>query len=114
MERYKVRITDAALQDMEDIYIYIAEKLQAPGNARGQYNRIADAILSLSAFPERYRLLEPQPWRSVGMRRMNVDNYSVFYVLRGETAYVTDVLYSASDIESRLRGLKQTEENMIE
>ena len=106
MEQYEVKITDAALQDMEDIYGYIAGQLLAPENAMSQYNRIADAILSLSAFPERYRLLEAQPWHSMEMRWMNVDNYSVFYVLRGETVYVTDVLYSASDIEARLKGLR--------
>ena len=39
------------------------------------------------------------------MRRMNVDNYSVSYVIREGTVFVTDVLYSASDIENRLRGM---------
>ena len=48
--------------------------------------------------------MRPLPWHSMEMRRMNVDNYSVFYVLRGGTVYVTDVLYSASDIEARLKG----------
>jgi len=34
---------------------------------------------------------------------MIVDNYSVIYVIDGDRVVVTDVLYSASDIESRLR-----------
>ncbi len=34
---------------------------------------------------------------------MLVDNYSVFYVVRGNRVIVTDVLYSASDIEQRLK-----------
>ena len=71
----------------------------------GQYNRIADAILKLEMFPERFRLPEPEPWHSMEMRRMNVDNYSVFYIIRGDTVFVTDVLYNASDIENRLRGI---------
>jgi toxin ParE1/3/4 len=42
MKKYKVQITDKALTDMEKIYKYIAEHLQAPETAMGQYNRIAD------------------------------------------------------------------------
>lgn len=33
---------------------------------------------------------------------MQVDRYSVFFLVRGNTVVVTDVLYSASDLESRL------------
>ena len=47
MKQYKVEITKEALQDMEDIYNYIAIDLLAPDNAMGQYNRIADEILTL-------------------------------------------------------------------
>lgn len=38
----------------------------------------------------------------MGLRRMLVDNFSVFYVVQGDKVIVTNVLYSASDIESRL------------
>lgn len=102
MKRYTVQITDAARADMEEIYRYIAEKLRSPGSARRQYNRIADEILSLEVFPERYRAVDFEPERSAGLRRMLVDSYSVFYVLRGDRVIVTNVLYSASDIEGRL------------
>lgn len=88
---------------MEAVYRYIAEKLLSPENALGQYNRIADEILSLDTFPERYRLVDFEPERSEGMRRMLVDNYSVFYVVRENRVIVTNVLYSASDIERRLK-----------
>lgn len=103
MKKYYVQITDEALKDMEDIYGYIAESLQAPENALGQYNRIANAILKLDIFPERFRILESEPEKTKELRRMVVDHYSVFYVIRGEKVIVTNVLYSASDIEARLR-----------
>ena len=103
MEKYQVQITEEALSDMEGIYHYIAEKLNAPDNALKQYNRIADEILTLDIFPERYRTVDFEPEHSAGLRRMLVDHYSVFYVLRGDRVIVTDVLYSASDIELRLK-----------
>ena len=47
MNKYVVEITDEALADMDGIYNYIASTLLAPENAMGQYNRIAEAILTL-------------------------------------------------------------------
>ena len=56
---------------------------QYPDNAMGQYNRIADEILTLDTFTERFRIMDSEP-----EKRMEL----------------TDVLYTASDIEARLRG----------
>lgn len=105
MEQYKVEITKEALQDMEDIYNYIALELLSPENAMGQYNRIADEILTLDTFPQRYRIMDSEPEKQMELRRMIVDNYSVFYTIRSDRVIVTDVLYTASDVEARLRGV---------
>ena len=83
--------------DMEDIYNYIANILQVPENAMGQYNRIADAIQKLDIFPERVRIMKSEPEHTMGLRQL-----SVFYVIEGDKVIVTRVLYSASDISKRL------------
>ena len=103
MREYPVKITEKALGDMDGIYEYIAVNLQSPENAMGQYNRMADRVLELGFFPEKFRLVDFEPERSQGLRRMLVDNYSVFYVFEEEIVTVTRVLYSASDIEKRLK-----------
>lgn len=103
MREYPVNITDKSLNDLNGIYEYIAVNLQSPENAMGQYNRIADSVLKLGFFPEKFRLVDFEPERSQGLRRMLVDNYSVFYVFKEEVVAVTRVLYSASDIEKRLK-----------
>ena len=79
MKQYKVEITEEALQDMEDIYNYIAIDLLASENAMGQYDRIADEILTLDTFPERFRIMDSEPEKRMELRRMLVDNYSVIY-----------------------------------
>ena len=102
MNVYQVQITDKALVDMEEIYTYIAEQLQAMENAIEQYNRIANAIEKLSVFPERIRLMESEPEHTIGLRQLIVDNYSAFYFIEEDRVIVTRVLYSASDISKRL------------
>ncbi|MEZ3468477.1 MAG: type II toxin-antitoxin system RelE/ParE family toxin, partial [Schaedlerella sp.] len=81
MKQYTVEITNEALADMEQIYNHIAYALQAPENAMDQYNRIADAILTLDTLAERIHIMESVQERRREIRRLLVDNYSVFYVL---------------------------------
>ncbi len=102
MGKYEVRIAEEALRDMTEIYRYIAVDLLAPENAIRQYNRLADAILSLELFPERYTLFETEPEHSHGMRKMVVDNYLICYIVDSEIVTVTDVLFGASNIHTRL------------
>lgn len=104
MKQYAVKITDRGLADMNAIFEYIAVQLQVPETAYAQYDRIAAAIESLRSLPERCPLMDVEPERELGMRRLLVDNYSVIYVVRDETVTVLRVLYSASDLVSRLRG----------
>lgn len=101
MKQYKVRITDKALADMEEIYNYIATQLQAPENAMAQYNWIAKAIEELNMFPEKARM-ESEPERAMGLRQLVIDKYSAFYVIKDMKVIVIRVLYSAMDISKRL------------
>jgi toxin ParE1/3/4 len=103
MKQYRIQITDKALSDMEEIYNYISEQLQAPKAAMGQYNRIADVIETLDTFPERVKLMETEEERALELRQMPVDNFSIFYHIKEEQVIITNVLYSASDISRRLR-----------
>ena len=103
MKQYDVKISHAALSDMEQIYSYIADRLLEPDTAMGQYDQ---AIQSLNILPERCALVESEPERTQGLRQMLVDNYSVFYIVGEDTVSVARVLYSASDLVRRLRRMK--------
>lgn len=100
--KYVVEITDAASKDMDEIYDYIRFTFKAPDSAAAQYDRIANEILSLEEMPLRFGIPQFEPCISAQLHRMLVDHYSVFYLVRGESVIVTDVLYSASDLSARL------------
>ena len=102
MKRYSVNITGEALADMESLYNYIAYTLKSPDNAMRQYNRLADAIMTLDEFPERYGIFNSEPEYSLGIRRMTVDNFLVCYVVDDYSVTVIAVLYGASDVHTRL------------
>ena len=94
MKRYKITISDEAIKNMDDLYNYIAYVLLEPKYALNQYNRIAYAILELDLMPERYSRFNDRK----ELRRMVVDNYSVFYFIKGDEVIITNVLYSAMNV----------------
>jgi len=102
MKQYKVLISDKANAEMESIYEYIAETFFDPETAARQYDRIADAILTLEEMPERIKLMDSEPERTKGLRALKVDNYSVLFVIKIDTVLIVRVLYSASNISKRL------------
>lgn len=61
-------------------------------------------ISEFAALQERYPVLSSALGWQLDLRRMLVESFSVFYVVRGDYVIVTDALYSASDIERRLDG----------
>jgi len=63
MKHYEAVISGKALEDMESIYNYISETLLEPAIAAKQYDRIAEAILSLEEMPKRIKLMDSEPER---------------------------------------------------
>ncbi len=103
MKKYMIDITPKALSNMEGIYNYIALDLLSPDNAIKQYNRIVDAIFTLEELPARIKIMESAFGQERTFRQLIVDNFSVIYVIDNDHVVITDVLYSASDIDHRLR-----------
>lgn len=102
MKRYQVKVTAKALSRLTRLYDYIHGITQVEDIAQAQRERLEEAILSLASMPERCRVMESEPWKSRGMRRLLVDNYSVFYFIAENEIRVTDIIYSKADLLRRL------------
>lgn len=101
-DSYSVVYSPAALNDLKDIYAYIAQELLAPDTALNQVNRIRKEIRSLDFMPSRYALVDCEPWRSMGMHKVPVDNFVVFYTVDSNSMIVViiRIVYGGRDIES--------------
>ena len=102
MKHYNVILSDKAALDMDDLYKYISEDLASPETAADQYDRIADAILTLEEMPGRVKIMDSEPACSRGLRNLIVNNYSALFIIKGDEVIIARVLYSASDISARL------------
>ena len=79
MSKWLINYTKNAYSELDAIYKYIAEDLNVPNTASKQIKRITSAIDSLEEMPLRNPLYDKEPWHSLGLRKMLVDNYIVFY-----------------------------------
>ena len=78
-ETYQLAYAPEAVADIRSIYAYIAFELGVPATAAKQVNRIRKMIKSLDFMPEKYVLIEKEPWKSKHTHKMSVDSYTVFY-----------------------------------
>lgn len=86
-DSYKVIYSPEALDDIRKIYSHIAFELQVPDTAKKQVNRIRKEIRSLDLMPMRYALVDWEPWKSLEMHKVPVDNYVVYYTLDTQGFY---------------------------
>ena len=49
--------------------------------------------------------MDSEPEQEKGLRKMPVNHYMVFYVVKEDKVIVTNVLYSSADITARLKGI---------
>lgn len=73
---YNVVYSSEALNDLRDIYSYIAQELLTPDTALNQVSRLRKEIRSLNFMPFRYALVDWEPWKSIGMHKVPVDSYN--------------------------------------
>ncbi|WP_026654565.1 type II toxin-antitoxin system RelE/ParE family toxin [Butyrivibrio sp. AE3003] len=101
MSNYYVSYSDEAKDDLRNLFMHIAYNLGSRDNAEGQVNRIREAIKKLDKFPKRNPSVPYEPWASLGMRRLNVDNYVVLYIVdeTNERVEIVRIPYGAMDLD---------------
>ena len=79
LDKYEVRLMNQALQDLDEIYGYIARNLQEPGVAAELLDALESEILSLEYLPYRCSERRTGSFANSGYRQLMVKNYIVVY-----------------------------------
>ena len=98
---YEIIYSHEAVNDLRSIYMYIAFEKLAPENAESQISRIRDAIRKLDVFPEGHTIVSWEPWASMEMRFLPVDNFTVYYLVdtHRKAVEIVRIFYSGRDVE---------------
>ena len=78
---------------------YISNDLMAPDVADNLLDKMKAEITKLSSFPKKHALIDEEPWRTEGVRKIVVKNFLIYYWVDDENnrVQVTAVIYSRRD-----------------
>ena len=99
MKCYTVKVTKMAYDHMQEIVRYISNELFAPDAANRLLDKFEEAISDLSYMPERHSLVDEEPWRSEGFRKIIVKNFLIYFWIdeHNMRVQVTGVIYGRRD-----------------
>lgn len=101
MTEYGVFYSPAAFNDLQTIYAYIACDLGNSIAGAAQEARIRKEIRELSYFPLRYERVDWEPWHSMNVRKLPVDNFVAYYAVDEAIQEVTvlRIFYGGQNVE---------------
>ena len=100
---YELRYLPIAQEDLIEIADYISTNLQNPIAAENIITKIEEAILERLENPESFAIWKTSKQRKHPYRRINVGNYSVWYVVIDNIMEVRRVLYARRNEDSLLQ-----------
>ncbi len=95
MDKYTVMLYKRAIKDIDGIFEYIAIDKLSPENAKGQADRIKNAILDLENMPESHQDRLIGRYAGKGYKQLLIDNYVAIYRIdkKKKTVWVVTVQY---------------------
>lgn len=96
MNKYSIEITVPAERDLYQISQYISHELLEPDIAQNLIDKIGNAIISLEEYPLRNALVSDERLSLQGIRRIIIENYSVFYIVseQNNKTIIIRILYN--------------------
>lgn len=96
MTEYKIVIENSAEKDLVGILSYISDTLHEPDIVKKIYGSIKHEILTLNKMAFRYAVVNEEPYRSMGVRRITLENYTAFYIIdeNKKTVHIFRILYN--------------------
>ena len=79
MDKYEVLLYPKAFRDIDDIYMYIALEKSSPENAKGQTDRIWDALRTLERAPYVHQDRLSGRYAGMGYKQLLIDNYIAIF-----------------------------------
>ncbi len=79
--KYKIKITPKANDDLDEIYSYIAEELFNEQSAEDLMDKIETNVMRLGEFPLSGSLVKDNVLKDKGYRKLIINNYIAFYIV---------------------------------
>lgn len=99
MEKYTIKISLSASEDLKQITLYIKTVLKVPSTARNYLKLLKQEIDKLAILPKRHEVIEKEKINQSNVRKLIVKNYIIFYIVNDDEKIVNveRILYGASN-----------------
>ena len=97
--RYKLQIYPKAQSDLNNIFEYISAVLSNKQAANDLAAAFEDAFERICDFPEICPVLDNKYLKYKGLRKLLVENYIVFYRLKGNLIQIIRIMYSMQNYQ---------------
>ena len=101
MNKYDIKFLQIALDDIDDIVLYIAQ--DSRNAAIKMHDKIIETVNNLADFPMMGRAVPDEKIAKRGFRMIGVGKYLIFYKVFGKKVVILRVLHGMRDYPSLLR-----------
>ena len=107
MKKHNIIIDPVALKQIKETFDYIAVQLGDMQAAIAFLDMIDSSLQTLELFPESHPLVERGPWCSMGVRKITIKSFIVYYrpYIEKNIVYILAVVYGKRDQRKQLNKL---------
>ena len=109
MEAYNVQFLQEAMEDLEEIILYIAQNSRQA--ALRMHDKIIDKANDLKVFPKRGRIISDSKMAAAGYRMLGVKPYILFYRVVEQNVFIYRVLHGATNYPLLYEQMAQTKDS---
>ena len=98
-EKYEIKLSIKAKDDLKSIVLYIKNNLNEPTIASKYAKIIREEIQNLEFYPQKFAIIDDNSIKDLNIRKLIIKSYIVFYRVNEEKKIVNieRILYSASN-----------------
>lgn len=98
MKKYNIQYLKESKEDLLGIKQYIKYDLQKPEISQKLISKIRNEINNLKYNPKIYEVIDDELLNKIGIRKLIVDNYIIFYRVKNDSIDVVRIMYGIRNL----------------
>jgi len=92
LNKYSIKYSEDAKQDLIEIKRYIKYNLKEPNTAEKNVSKIKETIKKLKDSADIYKIIDDDFIKKLEIRKIMIDNYIIFYRIKDETVEIVRIM----------------------
>jgi len=98
VKKYNIQYLKESKEDLLGIKQYIKYDLQKPEISQKLISKIRNEINNLKYNPKIYEVIDDELLNKIGIRKLIVDNYIIFYRVKNDSIDIVRIMYGIRNL----------------